>query len=92
MLYHPAMVVLFPADKLLSLEVDEDGRSCLIYDHDQVDFVQTITGTIDATAEKAKVRWSASFVYPSHDRVNEEVLSALKQVGFEVDVLVLTDN
>lgn len=86
------MVVMFSAEKLLSLEVDEDGQACLVYDHDQVDFVQTITGTIDATGNKAKVRWSASFVYPSHDRVNEEVLSALKKAGFDVDVMVLTDN
>jgi hypothetical protein len=92
MLYAEPMVVMFPADKLLSLEVYEDGKACLVYDHDKVDFVQTITGTIDVTGEKAKVRWSASFVYPSHDRVNEEALSALKQAGFDIDVMVLTDN
>lgn len=86
------MVVMFSAEKLLSLEVDEDGKACLVYDNDQVDFVQTITGTIDVSGEKAKARWSASFVYPNHSRVNEEVLSALRKAGFDVDVMVLTDN
>jgi hypothetical protein len=91
-LYSSLMIVAFPAEKPLTLVVKKDGSATLVYDHAQVDFVQTIVGTIDCGGSKAKVRWSASFVYPSHARVNEEVLSALKQAGFDIDVMVLTDN
>jgi hypothetical protein len=86
------MIVAFTAEKPLTLVVEKDGSTALVYNQAKVDFVQTVVGTIDCNGNKSKVRWSASFVYPSHDRVNEEVLSALRKAGFDLDVMVLTDN